>query len=190
MSYSKAMKAGIPMLLALAAGNADAAQREVVKARISPRCTVEADVRRDEREACWRLVCGSGRPARLGCDLTAMHQIVSLSASPDRRHLAVISVGEGHPILELVDLPVLLKQHRYSALCTVNPFPGTLDAGGWSASGVLIDSDVPLNVESPEARAAGLTAVPRRFAMSAADCRIMPVTPAADDSAARRDYRR
>lgn len=146
----------------------------VLTAQVSPQCTLAVDVRRDAGAACWRLRCGSGKSRRLGCDLTAMHQITSLSVAPDYRHLAVMSVGEGHPILELVDLPVLLKHRRYVARCTVNPFPGMLDVIGWRHDGLLIDSDVPLTEENPEARAAAFSATSLRFWMSASDCRIAP----------------
>lgn len=143
-------------------------------AQISAQCAVTADIRSDEREACWHLLCGSAEPTLLGCDLTAMHQVTSLSVSPDRKRLAVISVGEGHPIIELVDLPRLLKQRKYTSLCTFNPFPGTLNVTGWNKSEALVESDVLLTTDNPERRAASLSDGVMRFRISTNNCTIEP----------------
>lgn len=163
--------AGAMPCIADSAGSQDHA---MARAKISPQCFLEADIRTDERAACWRLACGSGKPGRLGCDLSQMHQVASLSVSPDRRRLAVVSVGEGHPILELVDLPALLRQRKYAMLCTVNPFPGTINVVGWSDGRVLVESDVLLTVANSDERAASLPETSGYFRVSSDHCLIEP----------------
>lgn len=148
--------------------------RSVATAKISARCSVEVELRSDERPACWRLLCDSAEPFRLGCDLTQMHQVTSLSTSPDRQRLAVMSVGEGHPMLELVDVTRLLERHEYSAPCTINPFPGTLNVIGWDKSAVLVTSDVPLTVENTEQRVLGISAEELHFRITADGCAAEP----------------
>lgn len=148
--------------------------RNVATAKISAQCSVEVELRSDERPACWQLLCDSAKPFRLGCDLTHMHQVTSLSISPDRQRLAVMSVGEGHPMLELVDLTRLLERHEYSALCTINPFPGTLNVIGWDKSAVLVASDVPLTMKDTEQRVFSISAEEMHFRITADGCTVEP----------------
>ncbi len=133
---------------ALLAANPVRAQEDsslgtVLSAPVSERC----DLRIDSREAsewCWSLVCGSEGGVDLGSGLAALLQVSDLAPSPDRRWLAVLSVGEGHPILEVVDLQTLLTTHEYQVEVTINPYPGTINIAGWRDSMLLVTSDMPL----------------------------------------------
>jgi hypothetical protein len=168
---------GIPTALIIGIGisayhlDSNAAESKVT-AKVSAQCSVQADIRRDASPACWSLQCASKRPVKLGCDLTEMHQIVALSVSPDHQWLAVMTVGEGHPILEIIDLPRFIKQHQYSSSCTINPFPGTLDISGWNKAGLIITSGVDLDSpDSPEKPRAVLDAE-RKFQVIPKGCAV------------------
>lgn len=114
-------------------------------------CILEADVRRDERPACLRLRCDRQPAQTLVCDATALHQIDQLIPSADGHWLAVLSVGEGHPWLEIVDLPAL-RRGEYRAACSINPYPGVLSLDAWLGDALRIGSDVDLRL-APEQRA-------------------------------------
>jgi len=95
--------------------------------------------------SCWSFACESGKAVNLGCGLTELMQVAELRPSSDRNWLAVISVGEGHPILEIVDLAKLWKAHEYQAVKTVNPYPGTINLVGWTDRYVIVSSDMALD---------------------------------------------
>lgn len=122
----------------------------LLTARVSDTC--ELRVRQDDVEvgSCWSVVCESQETVDLGCALSAMVQAADLSVSPDRRWLAVVSVGEGHPFLEVVDLQALLAGQGYKALTTINPYPGTINLEGWTGTALLVTSDMPLPDLSPD----------------------------------------
>lgn len=119
------------------------AQRPSLVAVVADQCDLVVDFG-EESQSCWSHVCKSATPVELGCDLSAMRQVGDVSVSPDRKWLAVISVGEGHPMLEVLDLGRLLEKHEYAALTTINPYPGTINLHGWREGALLVTSDVPL----------------------------------------------
>lgn len=102
----------------------------------------------------WRLRCQGVADRFLGDGLSAMYQVAQLLPSPDHRWLAVVSVGEGHPILEIVDAQKLLRQQEYAVAHEINPYPGTLLADRWDGDALLISSDVALELGERRDRAA------------------------------------
>lgn len=148
--------------------NADASD-PTIRAELSPRCALEVDVRRDEQAACWRLDCVDAAPRQLECDTTALHQVADVQIEPEQRWMAVTSVGEGHPMLELVPLAEFLAGKPYRAQCTINPYPGTVYFEGWDAGKLRLGSDVDLSIEDTEARAAGI-GDERLYRLNPADC--------------------
>ncbi len=159
----------ILILSALASGVRADANDPTIRAELSPRCALEVDVRRDEQAACWRLDCVDAAPKQLDCDTTALHQVVDVQIAPDRRWMAVTSVGEGHPMLELVPLTEFLAGKPYRAQCTINPYPGSVYFAGWAQGKLRLGSDVDLSIEDTEARAAGI-GEERHYLLNAADC--------------------
>jgi hypothetical protein len=127
---------------------AKASDEEAVRAplveRVSPKCQISVQNRSDFGGACWSLACDSKKTRKLGCELAAMSTVGVVSASPDRRWLAVISAGEGHPFLEIVDLGRLVRDRGYRALLTINPYPGTINLVRWSSDALIVESDMPL----------------------------------------------
>lgn len=142
------MTRSILLITSLALSSMAAAhdQPDVLSAQLPDDCTVEVDVRSDESPACWRLQCTDAEPQALGCDVTELHQVAEIKASPDGRWLALISVGEGHPILEIADLRQWRKLGRYQSPCSVNPYPGTIGMGDWQPGLLRIEADLDLTV--------------------------------------------
>lgn len=132
----------IAMSLQLGAHEA-ANDSRFLKTHLSDRCELVVRVG-EESESCWSQVCGSEKPVHLGCDLSALRQVVAVSASPDRKWLAVLSVGEGHPMLEVVALDALIGQREYRVMTTINPYPGTIGLADWQDGELRIVSDMPL----------------------------------------------
>jgi hypothetical protein len=145
---------------------------KVLSAKLPDGCTVEVDVRSDETPACWRLQCTDAEPRRLGCDVTELHQVAEIKASPDGRWLALISVGEGHPILEIADLREWRKLDRYQSPCSVNPYPGTISMGDWQAGQLRIESDLDLTVTQDD-RSPDSIGDTRRYGLWPAGCELV-----------------
>ncbi len=85
-----------------------------------------------------------GMNEQLGSISASLALIINIKASPDGQYLAVVSVGEGHPILEVVDLPHLLQTKNYRALQKVDPYPGIVEIQEWKGHQLYIQSDVLL----------------------------------------------
>lgn len=80
----------------------------------------------------------------IASNITTLSEVHDIKASPDGRYLAVLSVGEGHPVLEVVDLPLFLKQRKYKVLRTINAYPGAVGINRWDKDRLIIDSDALL----------------------------------------------
>lgn len=84
-----------------------------------------------DRSSHWYVVGGVGGNRMLGTDFAGFHFLAELAASSDYQYLAVVSVGEGHPLLEIIDLPLWLEQGVYQVLHALNPYPGDFELQGW-----------------------------------------------------------
>jgi CTP-dependent riboflavin kinase len=71
----------------------------------------------------------------------SMSQVVDFLISPSQQWLAIISVGEGHPMIDLVELPALLQNNEPKILLSINPFPGTINLIKWWANQLIVESD-------------------------------------------------
>lgn len=146
------------------------AAEDLIELPMSSRCELRIERVRDERPACWHLRCKSTPDRLLGCDLSAMHLISQVLLAPNRAHLAVLSVGEGHPILEIIALRPLLKFGTYKSLCSLNPYPGTISIHRWQSGRLSITSDVDLTLANAGQRAERLGDF--RYRVSAQDCQL------------------
>jgi hypothetical protein len=70
--------------------------------------------------------------------------IHTIRASEDGQYLAVILLGEGHPLLEVIDLPQLLQKKRYQVFQTIDPYPGTIKIEAWNGAQLRVKSDMLL----------------------------------------------
>jgi hypothetical protein len=100
----------------------------------------------------WFLRGSDGRVRELGEGLAAMHEVYRLLPSPDGALLAVVSAGEGHPVLEVVGLRALQARGAFEALHTVDPYPGGIDVVRWSDDGLVVTSDIALTYRGADGR--------------------------------------
>lgn len=99
----------------------------------------------------WYLLDGPSGSVSLGEQLAGFYQVHALSVSPDQRYLAVLSAAEGHPLVEVFDLPALLQQQSQTPLYQLNPYPGAIELIGWQQQSLLVASNVPLDQLQQEA---------------------------------------
>jgi hypothetical protein len=106
----------------------------------------------DENGAHWFILKDMGRSREIGSNLSCLHQVDQILPSPDYRHLAVLSVGEGHPIVEVIDLEKLRLQSKYVVLQEIDPYPGTVSIDRWEGSHLIVYSNVPLTLRKEDGR--------------------------------------
>ncbi len=81
---------------------------------------------------------------RIGSISAALALITDIKASLDGKYLAVLSVGEGHPMLEVIDLPQLLQEKKYAVLHKIDPYPGIVEIQSWDGIQLQVGSDMLL----------------------------------------------
>lgn len=136
---------GLASISLPASSESGSVMREIVSAPVTHSCSIIVQGTSTELGGCWFLSCAAEEPSDLGCGLAAMHDVVELLPSPDRAWIAVVSVGEGHPVLEVVDLQALLAGGSYRSCKTIDPYPGTITVSRWTAESLLVASDMPLS---------------------------------------------
>ncbi|MBK8287101.1 MAG: hypothetical protein IPK97_20800 [Ahniella sp.] len=159
---------------AVAAHEVDEEDDRLLQVQVAQQCHLDVDIRTDGSEACWTMVCDAEPARRLGCDLSALHQIYDVQLAPDGQHLVVMSVGEGHPMLEVVTAEPLFDRGDYRAQCTLNPYPGTFGIVTWQDNGLLVVSDVDLAIEPSELRAASAGEKDHRYLLDPKTCALTP----------------
>ena len=98
----------------------------------------------DENGAYWFILKNMGRSREIGSGLSCLHLVDHILPSPDNRYLAVLSVGEGHPIAEVIDLEKLRLQSKYVVVQEIDPYPGTVSIERWDGAYLIVNSNVPL----------------------------------------------
>jgi beta-lactamase regulating signal transducer with metallopeptidase domain len=81
-----------------------------------------------------------------------MGEVRQMAASPDVKRLAIVSVGEGHPVLDIVDLSALLAGKDAKSFVSVNPYPSWIDIERWEGERLIVKSDVLLTHRNAEGR--------------------------------------
>ncbi len=107
-------------------------------------CVIPTKDQENVPSSSWYLFRPDHPNQLIGKDLSAMLQISQIVASPDNRYLAVVSVGEGHPILEVMDIPTLVDKSKAKILIEMNPYPGYLAIDRWRGKNLVIESDMLL----------------------------------------------
>ncbi len=93
----------------------------------------------------WRFL-PAGKDEWVQLDINqSMSQLRNLAVSPDRKYLAMLTSGEGHPILDIFDLTGLLEKRAAKPLHTVDPYPGWVEIIGLREGKVAVRSDAPLD---------------------------------------------
>jgi hypothetical protein len=75
-----------------------------------------------------------------------MFVIQDLLVSPDRKYLAVLSSGEGHPVVEVVDLPRLTATQAYIVVRSIHPYPDSVAPVGWAGGRLILESTTLLDL--------------------------------------------
>jgi len=79
----------------------------------------------------------------LGRSLAGMSNVSDIKVSADSKYLAIHSVGEGHPIIEVIDLQLLLIEKKVKTLKELNPYPGfMLSIVGWKKNLLVFKSQM------------------------------------------------
>jgi hypothetical protein len=99
----------------------------------------------DGEEPAWTLRTASGRARQIKTPKASLSHVAELRVSPSGRYAAVVSVGEGHPILDLFDLHAVLDDDAPEPLATVNPYPGMVSIREWTGDLLVVESDMPLD---------------------------------------------
>ena len=92
----------------------------------------------------WLNSSASGEHKRLGTIFAALQTVTAISASPDGKYVAVISVSDGHSVLEIVDLAKLLADKTYAAVKKIDPYPGTITLKSWQGANLHVASNMLL----------------------------------------------
>jgi len=87
----------------------------------------------------WLIDSANGQE-KLNCDPSSMLQVSEIKASSDGRFLAIVSVGEGHPILDIVDLAALITRQQCKNIWTINPYPSYITIEKWVGNKLIVNS--------------------------------------------------
>lgn len=98
----------------------------------------------DENGAYWFILKDMGHSREIGHGLSCLLLVDQILPSPDHKYLAVVSVGEGHPLAEVIDLEKLRLQSKYVVLQEIDPYPGVVSLDRWEGSYLIVNSDMPL----------------------------------------------
>jgi len=84
--------------------------------------------------------------------IAGMGTVYDIKASPSGHYLAILSIGEGAQMLEVVDLPLLLMEKKYKVLRTIDPFPGGVAIERWDGDKLVITSGALLTYIGEDGR--------------------------------------
>ena len=73
-------------------------------------------------------------------------EVTQFAPSPDGKYLAVAYSAEGHPSIEIVDLPALIRDRQYKSFSLVGAYPGFVSIDRWEAGALIVKSDMLLHV--------------------------------------------
>ncbi len=88
----------------------------------------------------WFIFSNAGN-RRLEIVPNSMSIVSEFIVSPLQQYVAINSVGEGHPIIDFIELKNLLDDKEPNILMSINPYPGVVNMVGWVGERLLITSD-------------------------------------------------
>ena len=78
--------------------------------------------------------------------LTAVYE---LEASMKSTYTALLTIGEGHPWIEIVDTQILIDSHHYDPIGEIQPYPGNVSIVKWlDDKRLMVESDINLCVKN------------------------------------------
>ncbi|GAK52859.1 hypothetical protein U14_04116 [Candidatus Moduliflexus flocculans] len=91
----------------------------------------------------WFLMKGEGNQ-HIGSISPGFNIISSLKSSENGEYLAVLSVGEGHSVVDVIDVNQLLSKKMYQIVQHIDPYPGTISLDVWKGMVLQLKSDMLL----------------------------------------------
>ncbi len=91
----------------------------------------------------WFLLKGEGNQ-HIGSISPGFNIITNLKSSENGQYLAVMSIGEGHPVIDVIDANQLLLKKTYQVVQHLDPYPGTILLDAWNGMTLLVKSDMLL----------------------------------------------
>lgn len=82
---------------------------------------------------------------------TNFHAVDQISISPNDQWIAVITVGEGHPMLDVYDLQAVLngienaEEKKLFTPLFIDPYPGYIQILSWTDDQLIVQSDIQLD---------------------------------------------
>ncbi len=100
----------------------------------------------------------------------SMSYVSDVKVSPSEQFLAILSVGEGHPILDIISVKALLNNQE-EPLFSLNPYPGWISAENWQGEKLIITSDRLLSENNQDLYQG------EKFLLDAKSFKISPLSP-------------
>jgi hypothetical protein len=104
----------------------------------------------------WFLLRPQWRPTKLERMPQSMMQLSEFKVSPNHKWVAIVSAGEGHPMLDVVNLEKVLAERESDsevkpdeASYTINPYPGFINLVGWQGEKLIFTTDRWLAYNTP-----------------------------------------
>jgi hypothetical protein len=133
-----------------------------------------------EDEAQWFILKEARLSERIPVAPQSLSTVDDFQISPTQSFLAIVSVGEGHPILDVVDLKRLLEHKIVKSLLSINPYPGLIHIEKWQKEQLIVVTDRLLtystSTETEKSYPLGLSEG-EKFALEIATGKITPLTP-------------
>lgn len=89
----------------------------------------------------WFIFSDTEGNQRLDIMPNSMSIVGDFVVSPARKYLAINSVGEGHPIIDIVELESILDNKEPKVLVSINPYPGVVNLDKWDGEKLLVSCD-------------------------------------------------
>lgn len=97
----------------------------------------------DNDEPQWYILA-EGYTTKISNTPDTFHRIHQITASKNGKYLAIISSGEGHPLLTIVDLKKLINNIKSKPLLEIDPYPGVISIFDWENGHLILSSDILL----------------------------------------------
>jgi hypothetical protein len=128
----------------------------------------------------WYLFETRSNYIYLGDNYSSFSNVDQIKVSKNNKYLAILSSGEGHPALDVIDLKSLIGLRKSKILFAIDPFPGyMIDIINWVDERLIVESDALLthiDKESGRVPECLLFKNAERFALTMDDRQILPLS--------------
>lgn len=94
-----------------------------------------------EDQAQWFILKDARLSERVPVAPQSLSNVSDFQISPAQSFLAIVSIGEGHPILDVIELKPLLEQKIEKSLLSINPYPGFIHIEKWQQEQLIVVTD-------------------------------------------------